>query len=100
LKAWLVHYNGHKVNWSKYAYDCTQMQMRKATQHASTVVNNSCSQLDSTKYDDILGDESMLVVSILKSFATIWILNQVAIVKRLMAEGRVKEGKLTPNYAN
>jgi hypothetical protein len=36
----------------------------------------------------------------LKSFATIWILNQVAIVKRLMAEGRVKEGKLTPNYAN
>jgi hypothetical protein len=88
------------MNWSKYAYDCTQMQMRKVTQHASTIVNNSSSQLDSTNYDYILGDESMLVVSILKSFATIWILNQVAIVKRLMAEGRVKEGELTPNYAN
>jgi hypothetical protein len=23
LKGWLAHYKGHKVNWSKYAYDCT-----------------------------------------------------------------------------
>jgi hypothetical protein len=45
--------------------------MKKATQLASNVVNNNNSQFDSTNCDYIFGDESMLVVSGSRSFATI-----------------------------
>jgi Tfp pilus assembly PilM family ATPase len=42
----------------------------------------------------------MLIVNGSRSFAIIWIPNQVAIVKRLMVEGRIEERELTSNCAN
>jgi hypothetical protein len=74
--------------------------MKKTTRLASIIVNNISSQLDSTNCDYILGDESMLMVNGSRSFAIIWIPDQVAIMKRLMVEGRVKERESTPNYVN
>jgi hypothetical protein len=42
LQAWLAQCKGHKVNWIKYAYDCTQLQMKKAMfpTHASTNITS------------------------------------------------------------
>jgi hypothetical protein len=42
----------------------------------------------------------MSMVSGSRSYAIIWIFNQIVIVKRLMVEGITEEGELTPNYAN
>jgi Tfp pilus assembly PilM family ATPase len=42
----------------------------------------------------------MMMVNGSRYFVIIWIPDQVAIVKKLMVEGRVEERELTPNYAN
>ncbi len=34
LKGWLAQCMGEKVNWTQYAYDSTQLQMKKATRLA------------------------------------------------------------------
>jgi hypothetical protein len=31
LKGWLAQHKGHPMNWTEYAFDCTQLQMKKAS---------------------------------------------------------------------
>jgi hypothetical protein len=45
LWGWLVQRKGHKVNWIKYAYDCTQLQMKKAMHPTPTSANTTSPQV-------------------------------------------------------
>jgi hypothetical protein len=45
LRGWLAQCKGHKINWIKYAYDCTKLQMKKAIHPIFSSINTSNPQV-------------------------------------------------------
>jgi hypothetical protein len=74
LKGWLAQHKGEKVNWTYYAYDCMQLQMKKATRATSGPKSSHHSLKDSkstnlltnsnynTKSNNVEDDDSMLLI--------------------------------------
>jgi hypothetical protein len=92
LRAWLAQCKGHKVNWIKYAYDYTQLQMKKTMcpTPASTnttnpqVFKSTNSLLDSTYngcnvVDD---DQASMHMGGVKAFTIVFLPSHIALVKR------------------
>jgi hypothetical protein len=45
LQSWLAQHKGHKVNWIKYAYDYTQLHVKKAMHPTLAFANTTSPQV-------------------------------------------------------
>jgi hypothetical protein len=92
----------------KYAYDCTQLQMRKASKPSQTINNNYRLEgfkstnvpLGSSHHDvDYKDDEdSMFMVGVQFSVTTIFLPNQIKVVKKLLHVAQTQERILVPRW--
>lgn len=90
LKGWLAQHKREKMNWTQYAYDCTQLQMKKATwatsrlksSHHSLQGSKSTNLLANSNYNiesnNVEDDDSMLLIGN-KTTSIVFLPHQVSI---------------------